>query len=170
MSEIAVDDPAWQRSWSWTRLQPFRLFPLLHLKETKRGRTPVPAAVPPASFLSGGRDGVGEGGGLGKRRADVHRVARSRVCLPAMVVGGARFSRRDVPLWLVFRDGVDEAKAAASLGNVVSRLLPRSGGASLRRRRWSRGVLSWRSGLELLRLGQVMLLLVSYFFKGTEHA
>jgi len=80
-----------------------------------------------------------------------------------------RVRREGLPLWLVFLGGVDEAKAAASLGNVVSRLLSRSGGASLRRRRWSRGVLSWRSGLELLRLGQVMLLLVSYFFKGTEH-
>ena len=81
-----------------------------------------------------------------------------------------RVCREGLPLWLVLLGGVDKAKAAASRGNVVSRLLPRSGGASLRRRRWSHGVLSWRSGLELLRLGQVMLLLVSYFFKGTEHA
>jgi len=58
----------------------------------------------------------------------------------------------------------------SSLRNVVSRLLPRSGGAFLRRRRWSRGVLCWRSALALLRLGQMMLLLVSFFFKGTEHA
>ena len=50
--------------------------------------------------------------------------------------------REGLPLWLVFLGGVDEAKAAASRGNVVSRLLPRFGGASLRRRRWSRGVLS----------------------------
>ena len=73
-------------------------------------------------------------------------------------------------MWRVFLGGVGEAKAAASLRNVVSRLLPRSGGAFLRRRRWSRGVLCWRSALALLRLGQMMLLLVSFFFKGTEHA
>ncbi|KAG2543311.1 hypothetical protein PVAP13_9NG739177 [Panicum virgatum] len=81
-----------------------------------------------------------------------------------------RVCREGFPMWRVFLGGVGEAKVAASLRNVVSRLLPRSGGAFLRHRRWSRGVLCWRSGLALLRLGQVMLLLVFYFFKGTEHA
>jgi len=79
--------------------------------------------VPPAFSFSGGWDGVREGGGLGKRRADVHRVARSRVCSPAVVVGGARFSRGDVPLRLAFRGGVDEAKAAASRGIMLHLLL-----------------------------------------------
>ena len=41
----------------------------------------------------------------------------------AVVVGGARFSRRDVPLRLVFRDGVDEAKAAAARGIMLQLLL-----------------------------------------------
>ena len=59
----------------------------------------------------------------GKHRVDVHRVARSRVCSPAVVVGGARFSRGDVPLRLVFRGGVDEAKVAASRGIMLQLLL-----------------------------------------------
>ena len=88
--------------------------PLLQLREAKRERPPCPVAVPPASFFSGGRGGVGEGRGREKRRADVHRVARSRVCSPAEVVGGARFSWGNVPLQLAFRGGVDEAKAAAA--------------------------------------------------------
>ncbi|KAG2573785.1 hypothetical protein PVAP13_7KG277755 [Panicum virgatum] len=94
----------------------------------------------------------------------------------AAVAGGiiwrsfGRVCREGFPWWPVFLGGIDEAKAATAQRNVVSRLLPHSGGAFLRRRRWCRGVLCWRSGLVLLRLGQVILLLVSFFFKGMEHA
>ncbi|CAN6331998.1 unnamed protein product [Urochloa humidicola] len=118
-----------------------RLFPhpLLQLREAKRGRAPFPAAIPPTSSISGRRSGAGDGGGPGNRRADVHRLGRSRSCLPTGVVGEARVRSRvclsagvaggawccrgGFPLWLAFRGGVVEATAATACGIMLRLLL-----------------------------------------------
>ena len=59
-------------------------FSLLQEKRARSRRRRLPATIPPAPFLSGVRDGVREGGGLGNRRAVVYRldrlVSRSRSC------------------------------------------------------------------------------------------
>jgi len=69
------------------------------VEEEKRAtprRRRLPAAISPAPLLSGGRSGVGEGGGPRNRRADVYRLGcrfpRSRFGSPSLLGGGARSS------------------------------------------------------------------------------
>jgi len=63
-------------------------------KRAKTRRIELPAANPPAPLLSDDQSGVGEGGGPGKRRADVYIVGSSlsspKVCSPSGFDGGAR--------------------------------------------------------------------------------
>ena len=48
-----------------------RPYPLVYSLDRRKGRRQaLPPPIPAALFLSGGRDGVGEGGGRGTRRAD----------------------------------------------------------------------------------------------------
>jgi hypothetical protein len=98
----------------------------------------VPAAISSVLFLSGARDGLGEGQGPANCRAGVHVVGRClprcRVRSPSVAGGGARFSRKGVPSRLVFPVDVDEAMAAAWWWNNAP-TCPRPVGALLRCRR-----------------------------------
>ena len=145
--------------------------PCYSCKGRKRSRPAVISLIP---FLSGRRTDAGDGGGSANRRADVYRLdiylSRSRLFFPLMVDGGVRVCREGAPPRFAFPGGVGEAKATTTLGNNVSKLLSRPGGVPLRRQRWSRGVLFWRPGPALHRFVQVMWVLVSSFFKGTEQA
>jgi hypothetical protein len=55
------------------------------------------AAILPPPSLSVGRLGVGDGGGPGNQRVDIHRLAsylcRPRLCSLSVLVGGARVCR-----------------------------------------------------------------------------
>jgi hypothetical protein len=104
--------------------QPFldSSFPQLQLSGAKKRCCRFPAAIPPAPFLSGGREGAGEGGGPGNRCADVYRLGswlpRSRICLPSVFGGGPRSCREEVaPLRDACPGGVGEAVAAAARRN-----------------------------------------------------
>jgi hypothetical protein len=106
------------------------------LQRVKRRRRQLPAAISPASFLSGHQFGTGRGGWLGNRRADVYTLGlspRSRVC-SLSVDGGAMVCRRGgAPLRLVFLGVVGVAGVVTASWNKSSRPLPRSGGVFLRR-------------------------------------
>jgi hypothetical protein len=127
-----------------------------------------PPVISPVPFLSGGRDGVGEGGGPGNRCVVVYGlgsfVSMSRLCLPSAVDGEARVSRgSDAPLRLAFGGSVFEGKVTTTHRNKVSRPLPRPDDVLLRRQRRGRGVLYRSPGLASRHLFQVMLLLPLFF-------
>jgi hypothetical protein len=94
------------------------LFPLLQLSKAKSGRTAFPAAISPALFLSGDRQGVVEGGGPTNHRVG-SSLPRSRVCLSS-VDGEARVCREVVPLRCAFLGVINEAKVSMTPGNKLS--------------------------------------------------
>jgi hypothetical protein len=122
----------------------FHPFPQLQSLEAKGRRKAFPAAISPASPVSGGQSGVGDGAGPGNRRAGVYRIdsfyPSPRWCLPSVVGGAARFHRGGGgPLRHGVPGGVGEAMATAAQRNKVSRLLPRPGAALLQLDRRGRG-------------------------------
>jgi hypothetical protein len=146
------------------------------LRKAKRGRAPLPAAVPPVPSISGDQSGGGDGGRPEDLHADVDSLGRSKVFSPAGVIGGARvrsrsrspavvvgrarFSREGVPLQCVLRGGVDEAMAAALRGIMLCLLLAPYGALLWSHRRlWE--LLRGNPGSDLHRLsGDVVLALL----------
>ena len=102
--ETASGDQNWSRYAS--SLGPSILFPQLQLLEAKGRQKAFPAAILPASPVSDGQSGVGDGAGPGNRRAGVYKIGSffpsPRWCLPSVVVGVARFRRGVVLCGMVF--------------------------------------------------------------------
>jgi hypothetical protein len=99
-----------------------------------------PAAISPASFLSGRPRVIGEGDGSGNHRAVVHRVGRrlprSRVCSPVLMAElGFAGGERGVPLRRGCLGGVGEAEESTLLENKFCPPLLHTGGVLLQRLR-----------------------------------
>ena len=80
-----------------------------------------------------------------------------------MVVGGARFSRGDVPLRLAFQGGIDEAKTPASRGIMLHLLLAPMvlhSGATDEVENCCTGVRAW------IFVALLVMLLLPFWFKG----